>query len=103
MLEKKDIYPYLLVNIGSGVSMIKVEGEGKFQRVNGSTLGGGTFLGLAKLLTKLDSFDEILELSERGDYRKVDLLVGDIYGGRDYSNIGLNSDVVASAFGKLVA
>lgn len=28
-------YPYLLVNIGSGVSMVRVDGESKFQRVSG--------------------------------------------------------------------
>lgn len=30
-----DLYPYLLVNIGSGVSMVKVDGEGKYTRVSG--------------------------------------------------------------------
>lgn len=30
-----ELYPYLLVNIGSGVSMVRVDGEGKFQRVSG--------------------------------------------------------------------
>jgi len=29
-----------------------VEGEGKFERVSGTSIGGGTFLGLGKLLTK---------------------------------------------------
>jgi pantothenate kinase len=33
-----DHYPYLLVNIGSGVSMVRVDGEGKFQRVSGVVL-----------------------------------------------------------------
>jgi len=29
-----------------------VEGEGKFERVSGTSIGGGTFWGLGKLLTK---------------------------------------------------
>ena len=29
-------YPYLVVNIGSGVSIMKVEGEGQFARVGGT-------------------------------------------------------------------
>lgn len=29
------------------------------------------------------------------------MLVGDIYGGRDYSNIGLSATTIASSFGKV--
>jgi pantothenate kinase len=33
------------------------------------------------------SFDELLELSQRGDNRTIDMLVGDIYGGMDYNKV----------------
>lgn len=33
------------------------------------------------------SFDELLELSQKGDNRAIDMLVGDIYGGLDYSKV----------------
>jgi type II pantothenate kinase len=33
---------------------------------------------------------------------QVDMLVGDIYGGRDYSSIGLSATTIASSFGKVV-
>lgn len=68
---ESDLYPYLLVNIGSGVSIVKVAGQGQYERVSGSSLGGGTFWGLCRLLTRTRSFDEMLELSMRGDNRKV--------------------------------
>ncbi|KAI5074724.1 hypothetical protein GOP47_0010685 [Adiantum capillus-veneris] len=99
-IDPNDMFPYLLVNIGSGVSMIKVDGDGKFQRVSGTNVGGGTFWGLGRLLTDCKSFDEILELSQRGDNSAVDMLVGDIYGGLDYSKIGLSASTIASSFGK---
>lgn len=38
-------FPYLLVNIGSGVSILKVESDEKFQRIGGSCLGGATLWG----------------------------------------------------------
>jgi bifunctional damage-control phosphatase, subfamily II, fusion protein len=98
----QDPYPYLLVNIGSGVSMVKVDGPGKFQRVSGTNIGGGTFWGLCRLLTGKRDFDEILKLSMEGDNSKVDLLVGDIYGGRDYTGIGLSANTIASSFGKAI-
>lgn len=66
-----DLYPYLLVNIGSGVSLLKVEGDGQYERVSGSNLGGGTFWGLCRLLTRCKSFDKMLELSMKGDNSKV--------------------------------
>ncbi|GLU03092.1 hypothetical protein SLE2022_203100 [Rubroshorea leprosula] len=102
-IDHNDLYPYLLVNIGSGVSMIKVDGDGKFERVSGTNLGGGTFWGLGRLLTKCKSFDELLELSHRGNNRVVDMLVGDIYGGMDYSKIGLSATTIASSFGKAIS
>lgn len=73
-------YPYLLVNIGSGVSMIKVSGKDQHHRVGGTSLGGGTFWGLLCLLTGASTFKEMLDLAERGENGAVDLLVGDIYG-----------------------
>ncbi|XP_028059767.1 pantothenate kinase 2 [Camellia sinensis] len=102
-IDQNELFPYLLVNIGSGVSMIKVDGDGKFQRVSGTNVGGGTYWGLGKLLTKCKSFDELLELSQRGDNRTIDMLVGDIYGGMDYSKIGLSASTIASSFGKAIS
>ncbi|KAI9174815.1 hypothetical protein LWI28_023120 [Acer negundo] len=102
-IDHNDLFPYLLVNIGSGVSMIKVDGDGKFQQVSGTNVGGGTYCGLGRLLTKCKSFDELLELSQRGDNRNIDMLVGDIYGGMDYSKIGLSASTIASSFGKAIS
>ncbi|KAE8663935.1 Pantothenate kinase 2 [Hibiscus syriacus] len=102
-IDHNDLFPYLLVNIGSGVSIIKVDGDGKFQRVSGTNVGGGTYWGLGRLLTKCNSFDELLELSQRGDNGNIDMLVGDIYGGMDYSKIGLSASTIASSFGKVIS
>ncbi|KAI9703306.1 MAG: hypothetical protein M1836_007872 [Candelina mexicana] len=95
-----DIYPYLLVNIGSGVSMIKVSGSTQYQRIGGTSLGGGTLWGLLSLLTGARTFDEMLGMAEHGDNGSVDMLVGDIYG-TDYGKIGLKSTTIASSFGKV--
>lgn len=96
-----NMYPYLLVNIGSGVSVMMVESESSFERIGGSAMGGGTFWGLGSLLTKAKGFDELLQLAEEGDHRNVDMLVSDIYGG-DYSGMGLPGDLIACSFGKAI-
>jgi len=93
-------FPCLLVNIGSGVSIIRVDEDGTFERVSGTSLGGGTLWGLLSLLTPATSFDEMLALSETGNNAAVDMLVGDIYGS-DYSKLGLKSTTIASSFGKV--
>ncbi|KAK3131891.1 hypothetical protein QOZ80_6AG0512980 [Eleusine coracana subsp. coracana] len=96
-----NIFPYLLVNIGSGVSMIEVIGKGKFERIIGSHLGGGTILGLARLLTGCSSYEEFLELGQKGNNLSVDLTVGDIYGEEGYPKIGLPASTTAASFGKV--
>ncbi|GAA5927331.1 pantothenate kinase [Sporobolomyces koalae] len=93
-------FPCLLVNIGSGVSIIKIDDYGKFERISGTSLGGGTLWGLLSLLTGSKSFDDMLALADRGDNSSVDMLVGDIYG-QDYQKIGLKSSTIASSFGKV--
>lgn len=79
--------------------------ETSFERVSGTSLGGGTFSGLISLFAKEngnnnDFFDNMLRLSKVGKNSNVDMLVGDIYG-MDYSRIGLKSTTIASSFGKL--
>lgn len=102
MEDQPYVYPYLLVNIGSGVSMIKVSGPKQFQRIGGTSLGGGTLWGLLSLLTGARTFDDMLGMSEKGDNAAVDLLVGDIYGdGMGYEKIGLSEKTIASSFGKV--
>ncbi|KAJ2315317.1 hypothetical protein IWW54_000362, partial [Coemansia sp. RSA 2705] len=93
-----DMFPYLLVNIGSGVSILKVTGEDRFERISGTSLGGGTLWGLLHLLTGVRSFDAMLDMTKSGDNTKVDMMVGDIYGS-NYGKIGLKATNIASSMG----
>lgn len=98
-------YPYMLVTIGTGVSVLRVDGPRKHERVSGSTIGGGTFWGLMRLLTDVENFEDAMKLAEKGDPTKVDMMVGDIYGkdSNALEKLGLAADIVASSFGKLVS
>jgi len=95
-------YPYLLCNIGSGVSVVVVRDRNNFQRVSGSSIGGGFFHGLCALLCGVETFDEAIELASSGDNKNVDKLVGDIYGHGGYDKIGLDEEIVAASFGKAI-
>ncbi|XP_059607871.1 pantothenate kinase 3 isoform X2 [Phlebotomus argentipes] len=93
-------YPFILVNVGSGVSVLTVRGPDDYRRISGTSLGGGTFLGLCCLLTGCQTFEEAIQLATEGDHKRVDKLVKDIYGG-DYERFGLPGDLVAASFGQM--
>jgi type II pantothenate kinase len=88
--------PYLLVSLGTGTSVLLVQGLG-VSRVGGTALGGGTVMGLGGLLLRGASFEEICALAASGDRRRVDLLVSDIYRAGE---IALAGDATAANFGK---
>jgi len=97
------LFPFIVVNIGSGVSILRVDSakENDYVRVGGTACGGGTFLGLARALTSAQTFEEALQLAEGGDASRCDLLVRDIYGNEGSVSLGLPGSLTAANFGKL--
>ncbi|MHA6251516.1 type II pantothenate kinase [Oceanobacillus sp. CAU 1775] len=95
--EKKYIDTFILTSIGTGTSIFYV-GDNTFERVLGSGIGGGTWMGLGAKLTNAQSFSELLELAGKGNRENNDLLVKDIYEGNE--NIPLLGDLTAANFGK---
>lgn len=89
----------LLINIGTGTSWFKIEGE-YFERVLGSGIGGGTFMGIGKLLADSSDFTTLVELTASGEKGSVDLLVKDIYHPEEPPIPG---DLTASNFAKTEA
>ena len=89
--------PYLLVSVGTGTSVLRVEGA-DVARVGGTALGGGTLMGLSGALTGKTDYEEICRLAEKGDRGRVDLRVGDLYAENE---IQLPGETTAAAFGKL--
>ncbi len=88
---------YLLVSLGTGCSALLVE-ESRVTRVGGTALGGGTALALGAALAGTGSFEELCALARRGDRRRVDLCVADIYRS---SPPPLPGDVSAACLAKL--
>lgn len=78
-----EFFPFLLCNVGTGVSILHVQSETSYTRVSGTALGGGTFLGLTRLLTAARHFQDAVDSASFGDARRVDMLVADIYGQDD--------------------
>lgn len=95
--EKPPAEPYLLVSIGTGTSMMRVDND-RVERVGGTALGGGTILGLGSALTDCRSHDELVDLAARGERGRIDLLISDVY---EQQGVALAADATASSFGKL--
>jgi len=88
---------YLLVSLGTGTSIQLIEGASA-RRIGGTALGGGTVLGLGRLITGAKDFKQLCDLAARGSRRGVDLLLSDIYQGGDTP---LADEMTAANFGKL--
>ena len=90
--------PYLLVSLGTGTSILCVEGDA-ISRVGGTALGGGTVLGLGAALTGVGDHDGLCRLAQEGERQHVDLRVSDIYGENE---IPLPGETTAASFGKVL-
>ena len=89
--------PLLVVSGGSGVAMIAARGN-SFTHVTGSGVGGGTLLGLSRLLLGTVDPVEINVLAAQGNPNKIDLALRDVVSGP----IGnLPADATAVNFGRL--
>ncbi|XP_026393977.1 pantothenate kinase 2-like isoform X2 [Papaver somniferum] len=102
-IDENDLFPYLLVNIGSGVSIHKVTGDGTSEAVDGSRIGGIACWGLGRLLTKCKSFNEIVDMSKYGNLKRIDLFVEDTFGDQKYVEKNAPPDMNIGSFGKAIS
>ena len=87
----------LIVNSGSGTACILAKG-GEFIHCSGTGVGGGTVLGLSKLLLGTSDPQEIQDLAKKGDANETDLILEDVVS----SSIGLlPPNTTAVNFGKI--
>lgn len=87
----------MVVSMGTGTSFVRVENE-EIRHVGGIGIGGGTLMGLSRLLLHTQDILWVSELAEKGDLRNVDLQIQDIC---RTSLPGLPLDATASLLGKL--
>ena len=88
----------LVVSLGTGTAMVLSRGE-HFTHLGGSAVGGGTLIGLGRLLLGESDPRAIAAMAIQGDLAHVDLTVGDIIGGP----VGrVPAEFAAAHFGKLM-
>ncbi len=87
----------VVVSMGTGTAMVKAAGK-TVTHLGGTGVGGGTLLGLGRLVLNTTDFDTIDRLASSGSLSAVDLTVGDL----SQTGIGaLPREITASNFGKL--
>lgn len=87
---------FVLTNIGTGTSIHYVHNK-NYIRAGGTGIGGGTIMGLSKLLANIDGFEEVIQQTKLGSRQNLDITVGDIYSG---ILSPIDSNLTASNFGK---
>jgi type II pantothenate kinase len=88
----------VVVSCGTGTSVVWARKNKPVEHLGGTGIGGGTLLGLGKLILKTDSFKKILALAATGNQTKVNLTVGDVLG----KGIGrLPPEATAANFGQI--
>jgi pantothenate kinase len=67
-----DVFPCLLVHAGSTTTFLRIEDNGTFQLVDCSLRSGKSFIGIGKMLTGCQTFDELVDMASKGNKRNVD-------------------------------
>ena len=89
----------LVVSMGTGTAVVHAKRGGEMKYLGGTGVGGGTLLGLSKLLLRADTVEHIVELAEGGDLAAIDLCIKDIAPGGAVGELG--GDLTVSNFGNL--
>lgn len=89
--------PLVVVSAGSGTAAVAARDD-RYSHITGSGVGGGTLLGLGRLLLQTVDPGEIDALASKGDPNGVDLALADVISGPIGS---LPADATAVNFGRL--
>ncbi len=86
----------IVVSMGTGTAIVHADGE-KMNYLGGTGVGGGTLLGLSKLLLGVGNIENIVEYAQDGDLASIDLRIKDMSAAKHV----LNGDMTAANFGNV--
>ncbi|MBR2467215.1 MAG: pantothenate kinase [Clostridia bacterium] len=89
----------LVVSMGTGTALVHSKSTGEMNYLGGTGVGGGTLVGLSKLLLQVGNIDHIIEYAEGGDLANIDLRIKDITAKDETSR--LSADLTAANFGNV--
>ena len=89
----------LVVSMGTGTAMVHARADGTMKYLGGTGVGGGTLVGLSKLLLNAESIEHIESFAECGSLDNIDLRIKDMAASKTLDH--LEADLTAANFGKL--
>ena len=89
----------LAVSMGTGTALVHSRLGGEMRYLGGTGVGGGTLVGLSKLLLRAESIEHIEEYAAQGDLGNIDLRIKDLTREDTLSN--LSRDLTAANFGNV--
>lgn len=89
----------LIASLGTGSACVYADRNGSIEYLGGTGVGGGTLMGLSKLLLGMDNIKHICQLAEQGDLGRVDLKIKHLTKKGDFSE--MNPELTVANFGKL--
>ena len=89
----------IIVSMGTGTALVHAKKGKGMTYLGGTGVGGGTLVGLSKLLLGMNDVTHIEQLAEQGDVAKVDLKIGDLSDAGRFTD--MSAELTASNFGKV--
>lgn len=89
----------LIVSMGTGTALVHARRGGPMTYLGGTGVGGGSLMGLSKLLLQAETVNHIAEFAEDGDLENIDLRIKDITASDALET--LSGDLTAANFGNV--
>lgn len=89
----------LVTSMGTGTALVHATLGGSMEYLGGTGVGGGTLVGLSKLLVGAEGIDHIVEYAEDGDLANIDLRIKDIMAKDGMSTLA--EDMTMANFGNV--
>ena len=98
-LHLSELSEALIVSMGTGTALVHAKRGGPMTYLGGTGVGGGSLMGLSKLLLQAETVDHIAEFAEEGDLSNIDLRIKDLTANDALE--ALSKDLTASNFGNV--
>ena len=89
----------LIVSMGTGTAIVHAMQNGAYEYIGGTGVGGGTLMGLSRLMLNAETVSEIEAFAEGGNLDKIDLKIKDLVKGDTLGE--LSRDLTASNFANI--
>ena len=89
----------LVVSMGTGTAMVHAKENGEMRYLGGTGVGGGTLMGLSRLMLSVETVEHIVEYADGGNLANIDLRIKDLAAPGAAS--ALAADLTASNFGNV--